>query len=140
MPRVYKRPAARRDLVEHYVYLAENAGEETADRFLRQADVTFALPRGTAGDRRSADAARSAVGWTQKMAVTGIREFPDLLPASPRRRIHRACDVCRAGLVGAAWNHLEAAWGRRANHGILSGCIYTNQIPISARLRKIFHD
>jgi toxin ParE1/3/4 len=43
MPRVYKRPAARRDLVEHYVYLAENAGEETADRFLRQADVTFAL-------------------------------------------------------------------------------------------------
>jgi len=43
MPRVYKRPAARRDLFEHYVYLAENAGEETADRFLRQADVTFAL-------------------------------------------------------------------------------------------------
>jgi toxin ParE1/3/4 len=43
MPRVYKRPAARRDLVEHYVHLAENAGEETADRFLRQADVTFAL-------------------------------------------------------------------------------------------------
>jgi hypothetical protein len=26
MPRVYKRPAARRDLVEHYVYLVENAG------------------------------------------------------------------------------------------------------------------
>jgi toxin ParE1/3/4 len=25
------------------VYLAENAGEETADRFLRQADVTCAL-------------------------------------------------------------------------------------------------
>jgi hypothetical protein len=43
MPRVYKRPAARRDLVEHYVHLAESDGEETADRFLRQADVTFAL-------------------------------------------------------------------------------------------------
>jgi toxin ParE1/3/4 len=43
MPRVYRRPAARRDLVEHYVHLAENAGEETADRFLRQADVTFAV-------------------------------------------------------------------------------------------------
>lgn len=41
MPRVHKRPAARRDLVEHYVYLAENAGEEIADRFLRQAEVTF---------------------------------------------------------------------------------------------------
>jgi len=43
MPRVYKRAAARRDLVEHYVYLAENAGEDTADRFLRQADATFTL-------------------------------------------------------------------------------------------------
>ena len=30
MPRVSKRPAARRDLVEHYVHLAESAGEETA--------------------------------------------------------------------------------------------------------------
>jgi toxin ParE1/3/4 len=29
--------------LSNYVYLAENAGEETADRFLRQADVTFAL-------------------------------------------------------------------------------------------------
>lgn len=41
MRRVYKRPAARRDLIEHYVYLAENAGEETADRFLSQAERTF---------------------------------------------------------------------------------------------------
>ena len=29
--------------MSNYVYLAENAGEETADRFLRQADVTIAL-------------------------------------------------------------------------------------------------
>jgi hypothetical protein len=28
-------------LVEHYVYLAENAGEDTADRFLARADGTF---------------------------------------------------------------------------------------------------
>jgi toxin ParE1/3/4 len=41
MRRVYRRAAARRDLVEHYVYLAENAGEETADRFLARADGTF---------------------------------------------------------------------------------------------------
>jgi len=31
MPRVYRRAAARRDLIEHYVYLAEHAGEPTAD-------------------------------------------------------------------------------------------------------------
>ena len=41
MRRVYKRPAARRDLIEHYVYLAENAGEQTAERFLAQAEHTF---------------------------------------------------------------------------------------------------
>jgi toxin ParE1/3/4 len=34
MPQVSRRAAARRDLVDHYVYPAENTGEETADRFL----------------------------------------------------------------------------------------------------------
>jgi toxin ParE1/3/4 len=42
MPRVFKRAAARRDLVEHYVYLAENAGEPIADRFLACAEASFA--------------------------------------------------------------------------------------------------
>lgn len=39
---VFKRPAARRDLVAHYVYLAEHAGESVALRFLGQAEVSFA--------------------------------------------------------------------------------------------------
>ncbi len=43
MPRVYKRPATRRDLIQHYVYLAENAGEELADRFLARAEASFGL-------------------------------------------------------------------------------------------------
>jgi len=38
---VYKRAAARRDLVTHFVYLAENAGLDTADRFLANADRSF---------------------------------------------------------------------------------------------------
>ena len=38
---VFTRPAARRDLVEHYLYLAENAGEEIADRFLVNAEASF---------------------------------------------------------------------------------------------------
>lgn len=42
MGRIYQRAAARRDLIGHYVYLAENAGEETAERFLEQAERTFA--------------------------------------------------------------------------------------------------
>jgi toxin ParE1/3/4 len=41
MGQVHKRAAAKRDLVEHYLYLAENAGIETAWRFLLQADDSF---------------------------------------------------------------------------------------------------
>ena len=41
MAAVYRRAAARRDLIEHYVYLAEHAGEETAERFLANAEASF---------------------------------------------------------------------------------------------------
>jgi toxin ParE1/3/4 len=37
----HKRARAKRDLVEHYVYLAENAGIEAAERFLLNADKSF---------------------------------------------------------------------------------------------------
>jgi toxin ParE1/3/4 len=41
MPKVYQRAAARRDLVDHFVYLAENAGLDAAERFLTRAEATF---------------------------------------------------------------------------------------------------
>lgn len=41
MVRVYQRAAARRDLVEHFVHLAENAGLNTAERFLKNAQASF---------------------------------------------------------------------------------------------------
>lgn len=41
MRRVYQRSAARRDLVEHYVYLAEQANLDTAERFFARAEHTF---------------------------------------------------------------------------------------------------
>ena len=41
MPVVRQREAARRDLVEHFVYLAENASLDTADRFLSNAEASF---------------------------------------------------------------------------------------------------
>ena len=31
MPRVYQQPAARNDLIEHYVYLTEEAGQSEAN-------------------------------------------------------------------------------------------------------------
>ena len=41
MPTVTQREAARRDLVEHFVYLAENAGMDVAERFLSNAGASF---------------------------------------------------------------------------------------------------
>jgi toxin ParE1/3/4 len=43
MPRILKREAARRDLVEIWVWYAENAGIDTADRFLASAQATLSL-------------------------------------------------------------------------------------------------
>jgi toxin ParE1/3/4 len=42
MPRVFKRSRAELDLVEHYVYLAENASLDTAEHFLANAETSFA--------------------------------------------------------------------------------------------------
>ena len=41
MPTVYRHAAARRDLVEQFVYLAEEAGLDTAERFLACAEASF---------------------------------------------------------------------------------------------------
>ena len=41
MPKVYQHAAAKRDLVEHFVYLAENAGLAIAERFLTNAEASF---------------------------------------------------------------------------------------------------
>ena len=41
MGQVYKHASAKRDLVEHFVYLAENASLDVADSFLVQAEESF---------------------------------------------------------------------------------------------------
>lgn len=41
MPQVTQRAAARNDLIEHFVYLAENAGPDIAERFLANAQASF---------------------------------------------------------------------------------------------------
>jgi len=41
--KLYKRAAARRDLVDHAVYLGTEGGEELAERFLSQAEASFAV-------------------------------------------------------------------------------------------------
>jgi toxin ParE1/3/4 len=42
MPTVEVREAAHQDLIEHFVYLADNARLDVADRFLVGAEETFA--------------------------------------------------------------------------------------------------
>jgi toxin ParE1/3/4 len=41
MPKVFQRKAARCDLVEHFVYLAENISIVKAERFLTNAEISF---------------------------------------------------------------------------------------------------
>lgn len=41
MPKVYQRAAAGRDLVDHFVYLTENAGPDIAERFLTNVATSF---------------------------------------------------------------------------------------------------
>lgn len=41
MPKVYQHAAAKRDLVEHFICLAENVGLEIAERFLTNAEASF---------------------------------------------------------------------------------------------------
>lgn len=41
MPKIHQRAAARRDLVEHFICLAENASLEIAERFLSNAEASF---------------------------------------------------------------------------------------------------
>lgn len=41
MPAIHQRAAARRDLVEQFVHLAENASLDTAERFLRRVEDSF---------------------------------------------------------------------------------------------------
>lgn len=41
MGTVYRRAAARRDLIGHTAHLIENAGEAVADRFLSHAEASF---------------------------------------------------------------------------------------------------
>jgi toxin ParE1/3/4 len=43
MPRVRQHAKARSDLIEHYVYLAQEAGETTANRFMDSAEASFEL-------------------------------------------------------------------------------------------------
>jgi toxin ParE1/3/4 len=68
MARIVKREAAKRDLVAQWVWYAENAGIETADRFLEAAEESLILVAGhpEAGGR----------SYFTREELLDIRRFP----------------------------------------------------------------
>ena len=67
MGKVYRRPAARRDLITHTAYLIENAGEAVADRFLSQVETSF--------DDLAGQPLMGAKLTTRHQALTGILKW-----------------------------------------------------------------
>jgi toxin ParE1/3/4 len=68
MGRVYRRATARRDLIEHLVYLAETDGPDTAGRFLDSARSSFEVL-----------AERPMIGASiqvRSSALAGMRKWP----------------------------------------------------------------
>jgi toxin ParE1/3/4 len=65
---IRKRARAKRDLVEHYVYLAERAGIETAERFLLNAEESF--------DDLSRHPAMGAPLALRSPKLAGLRKWP----------------------------------------------------------------
>jgi toxin ParE1/3/4 len=68
MARVLKREAAKRDLIQQWVWYAENANIEVADRFLRAADSTLNL--------LSTQPESGAVFFVRKPELQGMRRSP----------------------------------------------------------------
>src|SRR5215831_11293529 len=103
MARVHKRATAKRDLVEHYVYLAEEAGIETAERFLRQAGESFSAPARMPGLGMALTVSHAELDGIRKWQVKDFEKFlifylPDTRGVSIVRVLHAARDWW--GLLG----------------------------------------
>ena len=84
MSRAFERPAARRDFIIHYAYLAENAGLETAKRFRAAVESTYAQLAGMPG---MGAPAKVLQGKHSGVRIWRVRDFEDYLIAY---RPHRA--------------------------------------------------
>ena len=68
MASVLKREAARRDLIQQWVWYAENANIDVADRFLRAADETLEL--------LSTQPESGATFFVRQPELQNMRRFP----------------------------------------------------------------
>ena len=132
MPVVRLREAARRDLVEHFVYLAENAGLDVAERFLSNAEATFGdLAQQRAIDHRLEHLAKAM----DRVGAGGIlaRLADGLIvvarcQATTRAELQRSLSLLRQGdnnLLGVILNEVDTRQ-ERYEYG---GDYYTYRAP-----------
>jgi len=76
MAKVHKRASAKRDLVEDYVYLAEHADIETAERFLANAGGTFHDLSVHPGMGVALSLRHPKLAGLRKWQVKGFDQFP----------------------------------------------------------------
>jgi toxin ParE1/3/4 len=118
MATVYKRASAKRDLVEDYVYLAEHAGMDVADRFLSSADESFSNVARHPGMGTAVSLRDPRLTGLRKWRVNGVREISDLLYAAHRRGFNCARLARRAGLVEGSRNSMNSRVPRPKRAGI----------------------
>ena len=74
-PPVRKRPAAQRDLLEHFVALGERAGEATALRFFQAAEATFAELAAMPGMGHTEDFDNPRLAGMRRWRVRGFDNY-----------------------------------------------------------------
>jgi toxin ParE1/3/4 len=90
----HKRAGAKRDLIEHYVYLGEHAGIETVERFLANAGESFEdLSRNPAMGAPLYLRSPKLAGL-RKWRVGGFENFPILYLPRPDRSPRRSRRPC----------------------------------------------
>lgn len=98
MGELRKSSAARADLLEHFVYLFEEAGERVADRFLESAEQSFARLMTHPQIGRALVLSNPALAGMRKWSVTGFENFLIFYRPSPGdsidivRVLHRSRD------------------------------------------------
>jgi len=118
MTKVRQSAAARNDLVENFVYLAETGGADVAERFLKSAEAAFG---DLAAFRTGDDEAVVLLGGDVRHWIEDVRE--ELCALRHRPFFHGGRDDVRDGGIQRGPGHhrvfhrLEGVFGQSLFHG-----------------------
>jgi plasmid stabilization system protein ParE len=102
---IFKRASAERDLVAHYVYLAEQASIETADRFLANAGKTFSDLSRQAGMGAPLSLRDPRLTGLRNDVLTGLRNFSS--STCRARAGSRSCACCMRRRIGGVFSEFS---------------------------------